>query len=159
VPAQYLISTSLANPPSEGSVKTQEGPLLSKLRDIAAQNGRAYEEAVKIAAALKGVTLAQVEVIWQPFSTDSDSEMADAAIKWSQLHPDMPIEWVLRRSGMDESTIRDFTNAKARRELSDPSSQVDPAVTAAIGMVTTSPALLSTMTVGEIVAQLRDAGL
>ncbi len=162
VPSQYLLSVSLANPPSEGSIKGQEGPLIAKLSEVQEANTDVYQKIVRVAAAFSGVANANeldVQVMWSPLSTDSLAQQADAMTKWASVDENIPIEWMMRQVGVDEEVIEQFNNQRMAQTLLNDDGPSDPAIAAALQIVTNQPTILDSMIFADLVAQLRNGGV
>jgi hypothetical protein len=83
VPAHYLLSQTLANPPSAESLVAGESGLVSKVQDRQAQFGESWERVTRIALAIAGAEpeALELQVLWRDPAQRSPAQTADAAVK------------------------------------------------------------------------------
>lgn len=86
VPAYYLLSQTLANPPSAESLVAGESGLVFKVRDRQAQFGESWERVTRRAMELVGAkTDTQLQVLWRAPAQRSPGQISDAAVKLQSI--------------------------------------------------------------------------
>jgi hypothetical protein len=117
VPAHYLLSRNLANPPSAESLVAAESGLVAKCVDRQASYGEAWEQVLALYLQMSGdpVDIEDLEVIWTTAERRSPAIMADAAIKWQAVGVPQPAIWLML--GASPAEIEEWTREAAAAEL------------------------------------------
>lgn len=121
VPAHYLLSDSLANPPSAETVEASEAGLLAKVIDRQNWWGESWEQVVRLmmladdAFGADQELLSDVSVIWQEPARKNESALADAAVKWQAVG--VPREVIWSRLGASPAEIVVWRNMKLMQAM------------------------------------------
>lgn len=90
VPAHYLYTNSLANPPSADSQQASESGLIYKVGERQATFGESWEQVLRLALPLSGheatpEELDRIETVWAPANNPAPSQLADLAVKAKEV--------------------------------------------------------------------------
>ena len=97
VPAHYLLSQTLANPPSAESLVAGESGLVSKVLDRQASFGEAWERVIRRALVLAGAgdnVDAGLQVLWRDPAQRSPGQVSDAAVKLQAIGVPQEALWL-----------------------------------------------------------------
>ena len=124
VPAHYLLSQNLANPPSAESLVAAESGLVAKVRDRQRQFGEAWEAVVRLGFGFGGAddwaADMAAEVDWIDAEMRNPAQVADAALKLSQIG--VPIEALWAWIGASPQQVDEWRVLAAQQALFAPSS-------------------------------------
>jgi hypothetical protein len=126
VPAHYLMTRNLANPPSAESLVAAESGLVAKCQDRQGTYGESWETAFWLHAAMSGhpIEIEELEVVWVDAEKRSPSIVADAAVKLQTIG--VPQEALWAYIGATPQQIAEWSTANAQRELLELAAQVQP---------------------------------
>lgn len=121
VPAHYLLSQSLANPPSAESLDASEMGLIAKVEDRQGWWGESWEQVFRLIVKADSTFTADEEllldtdVLWQDPTRKSEAQLADAALKWASVG--IPTEVIWERLGASPSEIARWRNTKLMEDM------------------------------------------
>jgi len=113
VPAHYLMSQTLANPPSAESLIASESGLTAKVHDRQRGFGESWEAVSRLAlrmADAEGWQDRAGQVVWRDTSVRPPAQIADAAVKWDSIG--LPFSMILEQAGF---TPQDVARAQTER--------------------------------------------
>lgn len=97
VPAYYLLSPSLVNPPSAETAQAADAGLVKKVEAASKAFGESYEQVVRLVLiALDRRDEAEstnMESVWEDPRIRSEAQVADAAVKWATLGVPEEVLW------------------------------------------------------------------
>jgi hypothetical protein len=125
-PVSRFIST--AQIAAEGTLKEQEGPLITKTRNRAGEMGDAWEDCMSMARRLANTfggaaldEVAQLSTLWEPFQArDEDAELARAAKKQAL---GIPRRQILLELGYDAAQVAQWDEEATKKEDADRAAQ------------------------------------
>jgi len=118
VPAHYLMSQTLANPPSAESLVASESGLVAKVHDRQRGFGESWEAVVRLAlriADADGWEDRAGGIVWRDTSVRPPAQIADAAVKWHSIG--LPLPMILEQAGFTPQEIARVETEQAAQAL------------------------------------------
>lgn len=118
VPAHYLLSPSLVNPPSAETAMAADAGLVQKAETQMKTWGEAYEQVTRlvlIAGGQEDRADINIEAVWEDPRNRSEAQVADAAVKWSGL--EVPLEVLWSWGGATPEEIQRWKTLNAQQAL------------------------------------------
>lgn len=107
VPAYYLYTASLAQPPSADSLRAGEAGLIFKVHERMASYGESWEQITRLGLKIERPDIADethgMDIVWKPAAMDNPSQMADRAVKARAV--DVPLEAVWEMLGATPTEV------------------------------------------------------